>query len=317
MLRLICEITINDFKFNYTHGVEIESSWETFTDTAKIRIPFKFKKGSETLTATDTGLFKRGDSVTIKLGYFPDLNTVFLGYVSRIIPESPFVIECEDSAWLAKQKVINKSYKKVSLDDMLFENEGNDIDHVAIDANLGSFKMKNVNLIQVLEELKKTYGLISFFRDKVLRVGLAYYSEEAEESIIDFQNNVISSSLEFVKEEDVRIKIKAISMLPNNTKIEVQVGDENGEQRTLTFYDLTKADLTEIAERELPRYKYTGYKGSVTVFGQPVVKHGDRVDIIDSKFSERQGKYLVDKVITTFGMNGYRQVLTLGAKISV
>jgi len=315
MLRLNCEITIGTFTFNYTHEIEVESSWETFTDTAKIQIPFKFKRGDDTLTATEAGLFKRGDEVTIKTGYYPDLNTVFEGYVSRIIPDSPFIVECEDAAWLAKQHTITKSYKKVSLDDLLWDNEPLEIEHDAIDANLGSFKMKNVNLIQVLDELKKTYGLVSFFRNGVLKSGLAYYPDDANDLTFDFEKTIIENSLEFLKEEDVRIKVKAISMLPDNKKIEVEVGDENGEQRTLTYYNLTEAELTEIAERELPKLKYTGYKGDFTTFGQPMTKHGDNVTIVSRKFPEREGTYLVDKVVTTFGVNGYRQNITLGPKV--
>ena len=41
MVRLTSEILIGDYKFDYVTEVEINSSWNEFTDTAIIKLPKK------------------------------------------------------------------------------------------------------------------------------------------------------------------------------------------------------------------------------------------------------------------------------------
>ena len=98
MLRPHFEITINDIVINNIGYLEVVSSWDTYTDTAKLMFPIKFNKDGVTITTKVESLFKRGDFVTIKSGYFPDLTTIFQGYITKINPDSPIEIEMEDEA---------------------------------------------------------------------------------------------------------------------------------------------------------------------------------------------------------------------------
>jgi hypothetical protein len=111
--------------------------------------------------------------------------------------------------------------------------------------------------------------------------------------------------------EDIRIKIIATNINDDNTKFEVTVGDPNGEIRKLPFYNRTKAELTEAAERELERYKISGWVGSFTTFLKPKIKHGDLINLVDSNVPDRNGTYLVSKVETSTGVSGGRQTVTL------
>ncbi len=318
MKRLNSEISIGDETFRFVNELEISSSWETFTDTAKIRLPNRFVRDNQTITVGVDNLFKRGDAVTIKLGYFPNLVPIYQGFVSKVLPDSPLVIECEDAMWLLKQKTITASFKNTELSQLLsavvpsIVPVNSNID----DAKLGQFRITRVSIAQVLEELKKTYGLVSFVRDGTLEVGLAYPFLPAVHDIT-FEDDITVSNLEYRCEENLRIKIKGISMRPDNTKIEVDAGDIDGETRTLTYYDLDKAELTAIVNRELPKFKFTGYFGSFDTFGEPVIKHGDQINLVHKKFPEKNGVYLVSTVNTTFGMSGYKQSVSLDIKVSV
>lgn len=317
MLRPFGKIKIGTLEFDFFTELEFTSSWDTITDKGSIKLPTRFRKGGETLVAGRNNLFKRGESVTIEIGYYPRSNRVFKGFVSGIKPDSPLVIEFEDDAYLFKQKNITESFEKVTLRSLLAATCP--IPFETVDAELGALRLTNVNFAQVLDELRETYGLVSFVRDGVLYCGLAYWPKlkNRHEIVIDGPEGVvIKNSLEYMREDDVAIKVKAISIMPDNKKIETEVGDPNGAQKTLTFYNLTQKELKEAAERELPRLKYEGYRGSFKTFGFPSVFHGDEVYLRSMKFPEKNGSYLVDEVVTSSTVSdGFRQDIKLGPKI--
>ena len=103
MVTLICEVTIvtqNDtLVFWAAQEIEVERSWQTLTNTAKITLPRKIGR----LQGDITKLIKAGDRVTIKTGYDITLTTEFVGYVREITATVPVVIHCEDAMWKLKQ----------------------------------------------------------------------------------------------------------------------------------------------------------------------------------------------------------------------
>ena len=159
MKRLVSEITIGNFRFDFVTNLTIESSWNTFTDTATIIIPNKFRKDNKTIIIGSDNIFKREDPVEIKIGYFPNLITKFKGFLTNIRPDSPLVLECEDTMWLLKQvnlvskQFINTTIKEVidfataSLTDLTIEFDDPN-------AKIGSFEIDNkgfVNAVTVFE----------------------------------------------------------------------------------------------------------------------------------------------------------------------
>lgn len=324
MRRLNSKIVIGDYEFKKVVNVGIQSSWELMTDTCFIEVPDRFYKNNKKVVIGD-GLFKREDPVTVWLGY-DELIKEFEGYISKIIPGEVIRFECEDEMWLLKQKTIrNYSKTNLTLKQLINDIAGDKVRFDVVDANLGQFRIKNVNVVQVLEELKSTYGLTSYIRDGVLKVGLAYYGYGTEYDF-GFQKNIISSQLEYKREDDTKIVVKGISIMPDNSKYElyaykdsngvIQVTTEavEGEQRTMPFYNLSLSELKEAIKRELPKFIYTGYKGNFETFGKPSVKHGD-VAVLEDKKLERSGKYLIKSVEKSFGQNGYRQIIELDIRI--
>lgn len=118
-----------------------------------------------------------------------------------------------------------------------------------------------------------------------------------------------------MKADDIRIKIKAISLLESGGKIEVDAGDPDGDTRTLFKYNVSERELKAMAEREASRFRFDGFRGSITTFLTVVFKHGDEVELVDPKIPERDGIYLIEAVDIEVGVNGYFQTLKLGAKI--
>jgi hypothetical protein len=331
MLRPFCNIEIGQESFDFVTEARFNTSWKLYTDTGEITLPHKFKKNDKVIFVGENNLFKKGDPVKVSAGYYPQINLIFEGFVTGVKPGLPVTLTLEDPAYLLKQNNLTLSFEKVTLKELLkacldearasssgYVLEGlNKIKVEAIDAKLGAFRITNVNIVNILEELKKTYALTSFFRGYTLFVGLAYYGN-GKSAKFEFQKDILNEEdLEYLKKEDRPIKVKAISILENNTKIEIELGDPNGEQRTITKYNLSKAELKEVATREISRLRYEGFRGSFSTFLQPVIEHGDEVEIVDPKTPERNGVYLVEAVEKEIGINGYFQKITLGVRVDV
>lgn len=296
---------------DFVNQLEVVSSWEMLTDTATIKLPRKLK-GTNDRTLKE--LVKLNDTVTIEAGYGSELDRIFEGYVIQVNPSIPFVIECQDPMKQLKEESFTMSWKDATLKDVL-DHVAPNIDKELLDVRLGKFEIENATAAIVLDSLKKR-GLYSFFRNGKLQVGLQYNPATANKHVFNFEKNIHKdgNNLEFFSKESVRLKVKAISIGKNNKKTVVEVGDQQGDQRTLHFYDVPEAELKDAAERELARLKYDGYRGSFKTFGQPFVEHGDIVTIQDPTYPERNGDFWVDKVVRQYG-RGYSQTITLGAAV--
>jgi hypothetical protein len=324
MLRLYSEITIGNLVFDYVTEVEINTSWETLTDTAMISLPSKITNKDNTFIKD---IIKVNDPVTIKLGYFPNLETRFIGYVSKVVPESPLKVMCEDEAFLLKQENIdNYSAKNVTLEQLITDNYSGEVN--VVDAVLGTFRIDRVSLVKVLSELKSKYKIWSWFRNGVLNSGLTFVPGTGTEQKFNFQTNVISGqNLEKLDESEINTVAHGVSTQKDGTKIELYTfyedgkivtreGNPGGDLNTMSIPNRTKSQLQELLERWLPNLYYTGFAGTITTFGEPVVKHGDIAVISDDKFPEKDGKYIIKAVRITFGQGGYRQVITLDQEIT-
>lgn len=316
MKRLFCEITIGAFTFDFVNEVEIKSTWKELTDTCSLTLPKRITRDGSSVFIGENSIIKRGDAVTVKLGYYPTLETYFEGYVDSLSIGTPVVINCENEIWKLKQYSITKSYKSVNINKLIPDIVKNVLTDV-VDAEIGSFRMTNVSPVNVLEELKKTYSLESFIKEKTLFCGLTYVPRFTKVFNITFERNIVDDSLEWKDEANIKIKLKAISILKDNSKIEIEVGDIDGEVRTGHYYNLTEKQLREIATREIGKYKYTGFRGSFTTFGNKKISHGDIIQLRSLKFPEQDGFYFVDGSNTEFGQSGFRQHIELGRKAIV
>lgn len=318
MKNLSCSIDIGKVHFDYVIGVNIKSSIDTLTDTCTINVPRKLTWKDKIIALGEEAILKRGNAVEIKLGYSNPVELAFKGYLKNIKAEIPVELECEDLMYKLKTKPVTHSYKSVDLQTLLNDILPGNISFTCVDVDLGMFRIKQATPAKVLQELKETYGLYSYFREGILWVGLAYWEDYRQTHKFKFAYNIKRSNLEFRQAEDQQVKVKAISILPDNKKLEVEVGDPEGETRTLHFYNITKeADLKKLAEEEIKKYRYDGYRGKFTAFGEPFVRIGDAVTIIDDERPERDGTYLVKAVDYSFakGGKGFSQVIEIDFKI--
>lgn len=321
MYVLTAYIKIGNVAFRRVHDVQIESSAERVEDTATVRIPTtaRLEREGEYITEVETARqFRVGDAVEIHLGYgAPRLE--FRGYVSKIQPTTPLVIECMDATWVLRRKNLHRVFGKTTLRDLLayiVADTPIKIVGTVPTVNFKKFVFRNVTAATALQKIKDEYGLKVYLKN-----GAELYVHLRDKADVqtvkyEFGTNVIEHDLEWVDESDTRIRIKAVHVKKDNTQVTHEYGDKDGELRTFYFYNVeSETELRRLAEQASLKYKFTGYKGGITTFLLPNVQVGNVARLNDPQFAERAGDYMIDKVTTTFGQNGARRKVELGIKV--
>lgn len=325
MYVLAGEVYIGDYLFKRVNELVITKSVDLLSDTAVIKLPMSAMFGNENNGFKKSRLeneIKAGDPVRIVLSYVGEYTkTEFVGYVAFVKPNTPIVsIECEDAIyWLRKQR-IHKNFGKTTLKTVLnhiVQNTNLNLAGNVPEVEFDKFLLKNVNGAKALKKIAEEYGLSIFLNDnQELYAGLRQQVDNTDTANYDLYRNVVSHDLKYRREEDVRLMVKVIGVKQDNTKIEVVIGDTDGEQRTIHTYNVSdKQTLKRIGQAELKGMKYTGYEGTIESFLIPFVTRGMSVAITDENFPNRNGVYFVPKVTITFGVNGARRKIELGRKL--
>lgn len=316
MLKLSARIEITGEKkwvFEKITACEIVRDSDALTTTCELTLPRKVKWQGET-----SNPIRRGDKISVWLGYDDNLQLAFSGYVLRKGFKAPIEIFCEDEMFMLKQTpCVKKSYKNVDIQTLLKDqNLPYDI-KVLGEQNIGQYRANFETVAELLAHLKEN-NIRTFFRIEdnkpVLYCGVLFdHGNEMRQVFATGVNIISDSSLDEQKAEDVKIKLKVVSLQPDNKKkIKVEVGDADGEKRTLHCYGKTEAEAKAWGEQELERLKRDGLTGSFQTFGHVLL---DVLDVIGIKIDGgRKGKYQVAKNTITFGSSGFRQDITLGAR---
>lgn len=316
MFRLCAKIEIKGdraWSFDFVNAVEITRDTEKLTTEAKIIMPKKVKWDKE-----DKIPVKRGDSVKISLGYDDNLQTAFVGYVRDVGFKTPIVITCEDEMFKLKQMPTKKkAYRSVSLETLLKDQGISYRLNIMGEQALGAYRVTADTVAALLGKLSEQ-GIRSFFRYEngapVLYCGVLFERDTRSAQVFKTGLNIISDqSLQQQKAENMRLRVKAVSLMPDNKKIKVEVGDADGEHRTLHTYNKTESELKAWAEQEIKRLKRDGLTGSFTTFGHTLVDCLDAIGIVID--GVKSGVYQVKKNIVKYGDGGYRQEITLGLRV--
>lgn len=319
-MRLLCHITIEaqsgeTYSFRYANSIRIEKSRYKLTDMATVEIPKNLRINRGAKIVGPSAVFRRGDKITIRLGYAPELVTRFVGYISKLEPRETMVLHCEDESFLLKENIIEKaSYSQVSLETLL--DDICPIPFNAANTNLGDLRLTNVSTAQVLDSFRSKYGIQSWIEDGVLQCGLTFEDRDPDPVTFRFEWNVIQDNLIWQDADDIKMAAKCISIQGDNQKREVTVGSSSPTHRITLFFpdNMSEADLIRQGEEKLKGYQFTGFEGTFEAFGAPLINHSGIVKLEDPKAQERTGSYWVKKVSISWGMSGYRQTVELDRK---
>jgi hypothetical protein len=350
MFKLCCAVTIltSDNKtvfYDYVSEIEIDTSVDHLTDTAKVTVPRNI-----TFNGQDIREFvSRGDSITIALGYDGNLQTIFKGYVKtignnigksvragvkpkkslkkvRIAETNPLVIECENEAWKLKQMTVQPAhYPKLELSAWCNANLPYTVSIPTI--QLGEVIIKEAcTMADVLDYFMKNYPVNFFFKDGKFYGILQSAMQLADGSIntVNFAigENVVSENLTYVLAEDLNVQIIAKAILKDNTKLEYKYPENvvgPCDIRTFLVPGATSmSDVQQYAKDKLGAYKVDKMEGDFTAFGVPHVRKGDIVHLKDDYDITKDDKNFISKSVKyKFGQQGYRQVITLGMQITI
>lgn len=321
-----CEIS--DLKpFREINRVEIDSSWKYLTDVAVIDMPKNVNvRDKQTLVELNDHV-RKGDSVIISSGYKPNMKREFQGFVRSVSKNVPLRIECEDYMYLLKLDAHTFSLKTPTLADIVNkvldgtnlqsrQSEGYRFNVSITDTEplYDQFAARDETGAQILQRIKDELPLAAYFTidpegesipSLVVGYRPGYGSYSATEAplkpVLRFGENVPNNGwqLEYQNEDDVKVKIKAISNLKSGKKLIVEVGDSGGEVHTRNYPPVTQSQLEQYANEELMNFKRDGFSGQVTAFATPFIRHGDIVIIDDPIYTEEKGRYFVDETVLT------------------
>jgi hypothetical protein len=327
--------------YTFVKYVQVDSSVDSLTDTAKVVIPKKitYKRNGKEVTNViqgDNPLLKRGNRITISLGYnFNNangivMNTLFQGYISQVITDTEIEIFCEDPMFKLKQ-VINTGYstsnnapiKLLDLLTAILPSWCNGTKLNCIDATLGSdYRVKSGNSVAFELDRLTDLGFSFNFLNGILYANLRYVTKDPLTAIkteLKYERNIISDdNMVYKRKDDLGIGVKCISTNSKNNVVgPIYFGSRTGSvtnYKNNTGMDL--ATLTRVGQEIYDRLNYEGFNGSIDTFLQPIVFAGNAVKLIHDKIPEKNGIYLVKRVLTSFGLDGGRQKIYLDRKIA-
>jgi hypothetical protein len=316
-------VTGKNLVITRVNACEVESSWKTLTDTAKIKMP----RNVTILNGDINSIIKRGSTVSIRMGYDGVMNQEFVGYVARVDSKIPFTIYCEDQMWQLKQTNFTGSFKNITLQKLIaFIYPGT---AKVIDFTFPSYRIDRCTAAKVLASLKEQYGLVSYFQDQVLHVGFAYDLSLKNQVIHHFQQNVPEDGveLEYKLPEDFKVKVVGTSKQPGGKTLKYNATNAAGESYntsgkakfdgdTINYArpGLTMPQLKVLVDNMIKKYSIGGYKGTLKTFGVPFCRQGDIDRYMDRFYPEREGSYFIDKTTVRFDEDGYRRVIEPGRK---
>ncbi len=313
-------IVIGKWRFTYAFSVDIQRSVDTLTDVCTIKLPRRVRYQGRDIFSGDNAMIKAGDAVVVSCGYDEDVPVVFTGYVTAVAVESPITVTCNDAMYMLKKKTISpRAWRNAQLMEV--------IDYIApdvakkdvADMSLGAFRIsgtpKAPTAAVVLDYLRDKYTLSAYFVGETLHVGLSNMSTPPQWRTYRFEptcwdDAIISDTLTYTREEELRIRVKAVSVDANNVRHSVEVGDDDGQLRTMYYSGMDDAQLRKAALLALDTLRVGTYSGTFTTFGLPVCALCDVVSLVGD--DRPSGAYRIAKIRYMGGTGGLRQEITIG-----
>lgn len=319
MFVLVSEIKLGGYTFDQVNSVQVSRSTSAIGAKAVVKVPvtavIKASDGSVSARTETAKAVKVGDQVEIRLGYGKELNLEFRGYVRRINLKTPLEIECEDEFYRCRTRQATVSGKTSKLSDVLSAC-GLSVGQAA-ELTLKNFVADNRTVSSVLEKLKTDYGLDIFFDMDGKVYAIRAFDLVSDTVKYELRKNVIKDDdLKFLKASDVKCKIKAVCYMVDGSKMEAAIGEDGGMEKTLCFYDVeSTGELKALAEAELKKYSKDGYEGTIETFLLPYAEPCMVADLSDPVYPERDGRYHITAVETTFGTGGARRKVSIGIAV--
>lgn len=292
------------------HSIKVETNFKELVSKAEFVIP-------RNVTYFDNknprDVFKHGSPVNISFGYNGNLIPRFSGYIVEVSADFPITIKLHDEMWKLKRIPVNFSAKGITLSGLLKTIcKGYRVDALE-NVNLGTVKFSKTNVGEVLDKIRSDFGLYSYMVGKKLVCGKYYADNDNSEPVtINLDTFVASNSLEYTNAQDIIALVKGNTTIANK-KVQYQTGEEGGDVYDFTYPLASSLDVLKIkVNQDYAKIRRGGYRGSLTIFGEPLVQHGERVKLVSNIYPDRTGAYYVDAVTAEYKQDGITQELNFG-----
>ncbi|MCQ2250025.1 MAG: hypothetical protein MJZ66_02830 [Bacteroidales bacterium] len=319
MYKISHKITIDGKVLQLLDSVTISKSVENLVQTATIKLPaIVYNYPSEQIKA-----IRRGQRVSIMLGYDGDLVEEFAGYVKSTEHEDTgMVITCEDDMYLFNEILLqDKVYEQPSVKTLLKEllrqvdkSYKLDCDY---DFSYDKFTIQTATALDVLKLIQQECQCGMYVLGDTLHVH-PVYTEHFGDANYNLSANVQADgfSLSYKDAAERRLKVIAKGKDATGKEIEVTEGEAGGDTENFTYNGITtKAQLSTIAKEIYSRKCYSGYEGTFQAWLQPYCSAGFSVNLSNEIEAERSGTYFVKSVETSVSASGGVRKIELGKRL--
>lgn len=319
MYVLNYEVTIGEYNLRTLDSIEITKSVHNLSDEARIVIP-----GTLINRALEVeSKIKRGDAVSIRLGYDSNLRTEFEGFLDKITTDDNTIrLECIDSLYLFKQAIADKEYKSITvkelLDDIIKQIDFAITLDCSFDFGYSKFVAFKATGLDVLKKIQDEIKANIYFKANTLHVYPQVYISPSSKSVVfDFSVNVEKSDLKYIRKEDKNIEVEVQLIKPDGSVKKETFGKAGGQKITKTISATDEQSLQKAANNEYNLWAYDGFEGSFTGWLIPYIEPGDIVELRDTTYPNKNGSYFVSGTQTTFGaQSGGSRKVTISRRVS-
>jgi hypothetical protein len=330
---------VGTLRFSGVHEVQIKKGIYTINQSAMVKLPAlsTIKYDGSTLPKQEvTGnLFNDRDKISIKLGYNGNLVEEFRGFVKRRDMQMPLVVECEGYEQQLRLDVsVSKSFSKTKTtakDLLQLACKGTDVT-VRCDVNvplqgITLVKADGVRIVDYIKQACEGVLTIFFIEPTVLYCGLVYNAYATASSAgtvlglgvakyrIGFNCPRRDELKRRVPSEPVQIILQGKYATAVQVFTESKAAYAKRKVVSLNNHVPDKELLGRIAQEKEYRANYTGFDGKLTTFLEPYAVPGYDAYIMDDRYPELEGYYIIEGMTLTYGLNGARRVLDIGPKV--
>ncbi|MBD5301593.1 MAG: hypothetical protein HDS16_01115 [Bacteroides sp.] len=313
MLVLNCRIEFEGgriWTLSNVINIRIERNADSMMDWCEIELPSRLRWDRKRECP-----LKRGDRVKIWLGYGEEIEVAFIGYVSSVYDLERLKIYCGNEMYNTESKPMERgTYRSVNLKDIVRRicNE-RDI-RIDEEIRIGEFYENGITLGSFFDHLLERHFIRSYYiiskNEQTLCFGRLINNKIS--AVYDIERNVIKNGM--IKNRSLRegFELYLVSNSNRNEKIQVSylIGAPPYRKKIIKYRNLTENELRSEGIRIVNEFYFRTYTGAITVFGGHLLEKYDLIGIKEN--GEKRGVYEVHKNVITFGLNGFRQTITLG-----
>lgn len=285
---------LNPTYINEVVNIEIKDSYKTLINTAKVQFTRQITAKTsqknehgerEVKLVGEDGLFKRGQRIKIQLWYSEidgdDTNkkTMFDGYITGIMADNPFTLECEDMGYILKQTAlpaIKTDAKGTKLNDfcekILLKDTGIELHPGTKEMNMEVGQIvypQSCTAADILNRFKR-WGIMAYMRNyngiPHLALGRTFFSINTSESLLKdmpatpydiyFDEHVADDNLKISKLDANLIAVEAIALYPDNSMYKITIRrdpKDNSKFQVVNETKITKNQLKNTMLSEIDK----------------------------------------------------------------